>query len=445
MLQLNFDDATRYYSNDALNTPTRRHRGSVIQFGTITRQLSDRTSPYKVADCQVDVDDSDRHLSILEATAASEHWQNREAKVTVQNLDSLAAGETPHTLGRFIWRKHLSSGLQRTIGLTDVLGSEFSDFNLERSLPTRQIKDDFPGAPEDSLERYVPIAMGVFPDRSGASLDASPVTGVTVTPTARAAAPTNFTLTPTAGGNFQAGNDEFYLLGAIVGGVMSDLAGPVSFTTDDVNKSAQLNWDAYPGASALVLFSAVKSHFLQFAKVLLAGGATSYLDTYVMPNQDPEWRSPNSPWFLDYRINVTWYVEALLSDGTYSEPGVSSVLVIAPISAGIRHLQHASLVDGPCLGGRLPPHAVRESLQLRRGTVRSAGERPRHAALVSRLRELDVCHSAGILRGRGRHRAPDCRHAHEQRGHSADSHRDHHRQRHHLPGRSALWPCDPRH
>jgi hypothetical protein len=91
MLQLNFDDATRYYSNDALNTPTRRHRGSVIQFGTITRQLSDRTSPYKVADCQVDVDDSDRHLSILEATAASEHWQNREAKVTVQNLDSLAA------------------------------------------------------------------------------------------------------------------------------------------------------------------------------------------------------------------------------------------------------------------------------------------------------------------------------------------------------------------
>jgi hypothetical protein len=158
------------------------------------------------------------------------------------------------------------------------------------------------------------------------------VTGVTVTPTARAAAPTNFTLTPTAGGNFQAGNDEFYLLGAIVGGVMSDLAGPVSFTTDDVNKSAQLNWDAYPGASALVLFSAVKSHFLQFAKVLLAGGATSYLDTYVMPNQDPEWRSPNSPWFLDYRINVTWYVEALLSDGTYSEPGVSSVLVIAPIS-----------------------------------------------------------------------------------------------------------------
>jgi hypothetical protein len=167
MLQLNFDDQTRYYSNDALNTPTRRHRGSVIQFGTITRQLSDRTSPYKVADCQVDVDDSDRHLSILEATAASEHWQNREAKVTVQNLDSLAAGETPHTLGRFIWRKHLSSGLQRTIGLTDVLGSEFSDFNLERSLPTRQVKDDFPGAPEDSLERYVPIAMGVFPDRSG--------------------------------------------------------------------------------------------------------------------------------------------------------------------------------------------------------------------------------------------------------------------------------------
>jgi hypothetical protein len=327
MLEIGFDDATRYYSNDALNTPTRRHRGSVIQFGTITRQLSDRTSPYKVADCQVDVDDSDRHLSILEATAASEHWQNREAKVTVQNLDSLALDETPHTLGRFIWRKHLSSGLQRTIGLTDVLGSEFSDFNLERMLPTRQVKDDFPSAPPDSLERAVPIALGIFPDQNGNAIDSSPVTNVVLTADARAAAPTNPTATLTAGGSFTSyGWTEYYAVAAIVGGVMSDLAYMGPITTDAANRSALLTWDLYAGADAILLFSAVRSDFAQFAVVYLAGNATSYDDQYVLPNQDGEWIYPNSPWYLDWRTDYVWYVQALLSDGTYTNATPSNTL-----------------------------------------------------------------------------------------------------------------------
>lgn len=177
-LTLGFDDMDRSFALDAYNHPPAYYGGSkyghLIHFGAITRQLSDRFSSYKMADCTIEVDNNSRLLDVLETTAATQYWQNREGRIYLASDTTIAAGGTPHTLFRGIWRGHKSHGLQRTLTLTDILGSEFSDFNIEDTLPRRTIKQDFPNAPAENLDKVVPIVLGKVSDTA-----VTVVTGVT--------------------------------------------------------------------------------------------------------------------------------------------------------------------------------------------------------------------------------------------------------------------------
>lgn len=170
-LTIGYDDADRSFALDSYNHPETyyngRKIGSLVTIGTITRQLSDRFASYKMADVTVEDDDASRLLSTLEAATATQHWANREARLYLASPTTIAAAGTPHTLFRGIWRGHDSTGLARTLTFTDRLGSEFSDFNLEDTIPRRLVTvEDFPDAPKDALGRVVPIAYGRLTDQN---------------------------------------------------------------------------------------------------------------------------------------------------------------------------------------------------------------------------------------------------------------------------------------
>lgn len=203
-------ESTGYFALDTANHPASyyggRKAGSLLEIGTVTRQLSDRFSSYKMGGCSVEVDDSSRFFSRAEAgevlfgIETGELWQNREGRVRVASPSTIAAAGTPHTLFRGIWRSHESNGLQRTLSLTDILGSEFSDFNLEELHPRRKVKDIFDNAAGIALEAATtdptllaavksanakfkenrdkpqPIAYGILSDKTATATATPPIT-----------------------------------------------------------------------------------------------------------------------------------------------------------------------------------------------------------------------------------------------------------------------------
>lgn len=165
-LELAFDDQDRAFAQDSYNHPSDyyggRKAGHLVSYGAIWRRLSYPRGSYQAANANLAVDDTARVFAALEDDATAKKWWNREARVRMASRDTIAAAGTPHTLFRGIWRGHQTASLSdRTLGFTDLLGSDFSPFQLERALPRRLITaTDFPDAPTDALGRVVPIIYG---------------------------------------------------------------------------------------------------------------------------------------------------------------------------------------------------------------------------------------------------------------------------------------------
>jgi hypothetical protein len=342
-MTLSYDDQNRPLALDSGNHPPAsegRKIGNLVKYGTIRRGLSTHTQPYIMGEASVEVDDTSRLLSGLEAAAPSQYWGNRECRIRVSDVPSIASGVIPWTLFRGIWQTYANDGLsQATLGFTSVLGSQFSDFNLERQIADKKIKDVFDSAPKESQDLTLPIAYGIYPD-PGLSGRGDPVANVQVTLASRPAAPTGFTATAVhdSDGVGIEGTKEYYAITALIGGLESDPAY-ASVTLSGSDNAADLAWSAYPSATQINVYSAVRSDFYQFAflTTALAGASTSYRDLAVLANQDVgELAKTGRIWTLGERINVTWYVYAQLADGTFSQPGVSTEFFSSPIRYDFR-------------------------------------------------------------------------------------------------------------
>lgn len=286
---INMDDRARGFAIDTLPHKPEydggRKHGNLITGGTISRQLSGRDSPYKMSTGSWEIDDSDRLLSRLEDSTAFQFWFNREIYARLATAASIRAAQTPHTRGRFLLREYENQGLKASLSGTSVLGSEYSPLNLDKTIPSRQIKEDFPDAPKDSLEAYVPIGLGIFPDPAWIP-QGDPVTGVTVTPVPRPPAPTGLTLTLVPGAgvfgdsrDIDLGETLHYAVSAFVAGVESEPVYGV-ITTTGRGDGVQIEFDPYSGATNISLYVSYRADFLQFSElmVVLPQDATSYLD-----------------------------------------------------------------------------------------------------------------------------------------------------------------------
>lgn len=166
-----FDDEDRSFGFDTYNHRPDyyggRKPGFLLSLGTIQRSLSYPSGSYRMGNASVELDDTSRTLSALEAGTTADKWWNREGRVYLASRATIEAGGTPHTLFRGVWRRYGSKSLEnRSIGLTDLFGSEFSLFQLEQEIPKRIITaTDFPDAPPDVLGRVVPIIYGRWVSR----------------------------------------------------------------------------------------------------------------------------------------------------------------------------------------------------------------------------------------------------------------------------------------
>jgi hypothetical protein len=341
-LTYDYDDADRGFALDTLNHPDTYYGGqklgNLISLGTVERALSGRDSPYKMGNGQAEVDDSSRLLSTLEATAGSEFWFNREITINLAPAASVALAQTPHTRFRGIVTGYPTVGLQRSIAFTSVLGSEFSPLDLDRMIPSRQIKDDFPDAPTDSLDKYVPIGMGIFPDRGTVGVPVTTgVENVVATLQTGPAAVTGFTATFGAGapgGSFGDYRDLgeglllFYEVRQRVGGVWSEPA-QASVTTGSGGGHVDLAWTPNGSATAIQIAVSGRSDFLQFSCLTteLSGATTTATD---ITGGIKEGFNTLDIWTLGLRINEFYTVFAALDDGSFSLGGGSNQLIIAP-------------------------------------------------------------------------------------------------------------------
>jgi hypothetical protein len=350
-VELSFDDQIRQLGIDALNVLAGRTLPLVIEYGDIERHLSGRKSAYQMGSCVLRVDDSSRLLSTLEAAQATQYWYNREVTIYLASKATIEANGTPHVLMRGLWRGFSTSGLSASITVSDILGSEFSPFNLEREIPDRVIDVTTFGTtcPEASRGLPVPIIYGHHSDRALTSGNAvsSVVAGQPVAPLS---APTGVSVslvsgTPTNGHN---GRQYSYAVSFTVNGLHTEwsvvVAQPNTPTT--VN---QLSWNTPPaGTSEIHIARGWSPNFRHtFAYVSTNEHNPSYTGIFSLPANstsfidywpDIEERSADSSdgvWTLSGALqNFVVYVYAERADGTFSAPGISNSISIAPILEG---------------------------------------------------------------------------------------------------------------
>jgi hypothetical protein len=173
------------------------------------------------------------------------------------------------------------------------------------------------------------------------------VSGLSIVETANpGSAPSGLTATAATGGFVSPGGTTriYYSLSGVVSGVETPLA-TAYVDIDNVNNSVNLSWTNLSTASYYRLYSGYRSDFLQYGILWgtskhnsLPAGSTSFYDQY------PGWTinsgpppAGNTPWVLGLRLNVVYFVFALLpsgkytlqtATGTYTSPG----LVLAPVS-----------------------------------------------------------------------------------------------------------------
>lgn len=181
-LEIQFDDATRSYAGDTVNTTGGQWFGCVLDFGSINYQISDRYGAYKMTTVSVTIDDAKRTFSQLETLSPSQHWLYREVRIKMATSAVIASGGTPWTVFRGIWTGYTTKGNQLTFEFNDRLGSLMLDQHVERTVPRRTFAEDFSGrftsqtdtngdlipVSAETLARHVPVAYGFVSDEFAA-------------------------------------------------------------------------------------------------------------------------------------------------------------------------------------------------------------------------------------------------------------------------------------
>lgn len=319
-------------------------RPRVVQFHAITRGLSDRDGQIEhasfgalLSDIKTDRFDSDRAFRALLDHATNKYLSNRPLEVWfVDDVERRRLGLPRLAAVGFVNDYAPLADLRFELKGADWLKRKFSrKRRAQQAWQPLITLADFPACPPDTIGQPAPLIYGSL-GLSGADA----VVGVTVVVNPQpVAAPTGFDLSLQSGGD-RAGVTRYYMVGALVGGVETDLAGPLAETTTNANKTIRLEWDAVAGASTIFVYSAVRDNFGQFIRLELPGSATSY-DDDTTPRWGPDLiESEGTDWLSAWRVNLTYYVYANLGDGLFSAPGIAATfpngagLYLAPIPGG---------------------------------------------------------------------------------------------------------------
>lgn len=148
--------------------------GRIIRLGDITRSCADQDGNYEIARVQIELSDDDGLFRSMVADANAQYSYGREVAIELLSEAGRAAGTAWSTRFRGVVTDiSLSGGQGRTatIQVSDLVGSKFSSFDLEREIGV-PIGDEHTNLPDESLGRIYPIIVGEHSD-----LDAVDVNG----------------------------------------------------------------------------------------------------------------------------------------------------------------------------------------------------------------------------------------------------------------------------
>ncbi len=107
--------------------------GRLVSIGAFTRAATDVDGNYELARTRVTLTDADGFFRGLLAVQATRYFLNREAGIYMLSDEGRAANLEPVSLFRgWVSDIQLSPGRMIELEITDVVGSQYSRFNLER-------------------------------------------------------------------------------------------------------------------------------------------------------------------------------------------------------------------------------------------------------------------------------------------------------------------------
>lgn len=311
---LSLADPSTYYSGFK--------EGRLTTWQTIKRALSDVQGQFEGVTFGWTLADTDRVIRGLLAAASTRFFRGRPVAIRAINDSDRRALLAARTMARGIvstYQPHEPFLFE--FSCVDRFTHDYGSSSDSRQTPRRRIRaTEFADALTEVLDLPEPIIYGRASDFPGGTGTAQ-VTGVTAVAQAMSgAAPTNVTATAVSGGTSKESITRHYIIAAVVGGKETLLSAMVSATTTATLRTIRLTWDAVPGASRINVYASDRSVFGQFAYKILAGGATTVDDTFVAPNQNRN-HLDLAGFLLGLRLNMRYRVYALLSDGTFSNPG----------------------------------------------------------------------------------------------------------------------------
>lgn len=139
--------------------------GRVCAFGPISRRMSTPDGDYDVATCDVTVSDNDGLIRGLLADPTTRIMTGREAAIELLSESGRAAGATPRTLlrGR-VSDVQAPIGRKAKLRIADTVGSQFSGFDLEKTVGVPITQIEHPKCPAAVVNRIYPIVLGEHSD-----------------------------------------------------------------------------------------------------------------------------------------------------------------------------------------------------------------------------------------------------------------------------------------
>lgn len=163
-------DTLRVHSKIALPDPATYYGGfkddRVIQWGRMTRALSDRLGQYESAQFTWLQADTDRLYRGIADNEFTKVLKNRPATLRMIDDPSRRLQLTPRTMMKGLIREYKPvAPLQWQWTMRDILAAKFSAENTTDQLPARLItRADFPDCPTDAINLPVPVIYGFVAD-----------------------------------------------------------------------------------------------------------------------------------------------------------------------------------------------------------------------------------------------------------------------------------------
>ncbi len=140
--------------------------GRILNMAPFERSCSDQDGNYALAKLTITLTDADGLFRGLLSDPTTKVIVGREGTLEVLS----EAGRHAGTPWRTVFRGRVSAvtplaGRQAQIEVTDLVGSQFSGFDLDKTIPAVTIqKSEWPNAPDTSIGKVYPLVFGEYSD-----------------------------------------------------------------------------------------------------------------------------------------------------------------------------------------------------------------------------------------------------------------------------------------